>query len=148
MTPSKQRRIILRAGLATCAAWFVTPARACEYQTGLLRVTHPWTRATAHDATVAVLCMRFDEVSQADRLIGVSTPVASGAEMSGVGGPVNVAIAQGSEFELTEAGLHVRLTGLKQALQVGREYPLTLEFERAGTLLANLSVDHTAMRFR
>lgn len=140
----------MRASLAACAAWALTPARACEYHTGTLRVTHPWTRATAHDATVAMLCMRFDEVSLSDRLIGVHTPIATGAEMGGpeVGRPVDVPIAQGSELELTEAGVHLRLTGLKHALQVARDYPLALEFERSGTVLARLSVDYTAQRFR
>lgn len=150
MILSNPRRTVLRASLAACAAWAVPVARACEYYTGVLRVTHPWTRATAPDASAAVLCMRFDEVSELDRLVGVSTPVASGVEMGGpeAGRPVDVPIAKGSEVELTEGGLHVRLTGLKHPLQVGREYPLTLEFERSGVVLARLSVDFPAMRFR
>lgn len=145
-----RRRNVLRWSLATAAAMGLPAARACEYYTGTLRVTHPWTRATAADATSAVLCMRIDEVQEADRLISVSTPVAEGAEMGGAeaGVHVDVPIAQGSVLELTDSGLHVRLTGLKQGLQVGREYPLTLGFERSGLVLARLSVDFTTMRFR
>ncbi|MCY7315400.1 MAG: copper chaperone PCu(A)C [Rubrivivax sp.] len=124
-------------------------ARACEYYTGLLRVTHPWTRATSPDDATAVLCMRFDEVTEADRLIGVETSVAGGVEMGGhePGRPVDVAIAQDSQLELSEAGVHLRLTQLRHPLQVGREYPLTLMFERSGLVLARLSVDFTPMRF-
>jgi periplasmic copper chaperone A len=147
-----QRRIALRAGLAAgaaCATWAL-PARACEFHGGTLRVTHPWTRATAADATVAVLGMRIDEVSEDDRLIGARSPVAQGAEMGGADGgrPVDVAIPTGSVIELHDSGVHLRLTGLKQPLQVGREYPLELVFERSGLLLARLSVDFTVMRFR
>ncbi len=144
------RRHVLRTGLALGAACALRPARACEIYTGVLRVTHPWTRATAADARTAVLCMKLDEVSEADRLIGVSTPVAEGAEMGGAepGRAVDLAVPAGSVLEMHESGVHLRLTGLRHALQVGRDYPLQLEFERSGTVLARLSVDFTAMRFR
>lgn len=144
------RRHLLRTGLALGAVCALRPARACEYQADYLRVTHPWTRATAADASTAVLCMRLDEVTATDRLIGASTPVASAVEMGGAlgGQPVDLLVPQGSVVELHEDGPHLRLTGLRHALQTGREYPLTLEFERSGTVLARLSVDFTALRFR
>lgn len=144
------RRHLLRAGLAVGAATVLRPAQACEFQAEMLRVIHPWTRATAADATTAVLCMKFDEVIASDRLIGASSPVASGAEMGGEerGRAVDVAVPEGSVTELHEDGVHLRLTGLRHALHAGRSYPLTLEFERSGTVLAQLSVDFTAMRFR
>jgi periplasmic copper chaperone A len=148
--PMHQRRWVLRTGLAVAAGAAWPLARACEFHAGTLRVTHPWTRATAADATTAVLCMRIDEVSLADRLIGASTPVATGAEMGGPepGLAVDVPIEVGSTVELDDSATHLRLTGLKHPLQTGREYPLTLTFERSGLLLARLSVDFTAMRFR
>ena len=110
----------------------------------------PWTRATAGDATTAVLCMRFDEVAEDDRLVGVETAVARGAEMGGpeAGRAVDLAIPKGSQLELHEQGPHLRLTGLLQPLQVGRDYPLTLHFQKSGVLLARLSVDVPALRFR
>ena len=145
----RQRRLALQAASATCLGWVWPPARACEYETGLLRITHPWVRATSADATTAVMCMRLDEVNTADRLIGVSTPVATGAEMGGAqtGLAVSIPVPEGSVTELSEAGVHVRLTGLKHPLQVGREYALTLEFERSGTVLARLTVDFPTQRF-
>ena len=145
----RQRRLALRAASVACLGAVWPAARACEIYTGLLRVTHPWTRATTADATTAVLCMRLDEVTTADRLIGVSTPVATGAEMGGAqpGLAVNIAVPADTVTELSEAGVHVRLTGLKHPLQVGRDYALTLEFERSGTVLARLSVDFTTQRF-
>ena len=145
MNPSHLRRTVLRTGVAAVGAALLPRARACEYYTGSLRVTHPWTRATTADETVAVLCMRFDEVTEDDRLIGVQTPVAGGAEMAGTerGQPVDVPIAAGSQLELHEAGVHLRLTQLSFPLQVGREYPLTLSFARSGLVLARMSVDFT-----
>lgn len=144
------RRHFLCSALAGSAALAVPAVQACEFSTGLLRVTHPWTRATAEGADSAVLCMRIDEVLQDDRLIGALSPVATGAEMAGheAGSAVDVPLPAGSAIEMHEDGLHLRLTGLRHGLLAGREYPLTLTFERSGLLLARLSVDFTAMRFR
>jgi len=144
-----QRRLALQAASVACLAWAWPQARACEYETGLLRITHPWVRSTSADATTAVMFMRFDEVNTADRLIGVSTPVASGAEMGGAqaGQAVSIAVPVGGITELSEDGLHVRLTGLNRQLHAGRNYELTLEFERSGTVLARLTVEFPTQRF-
>lgn len=139
------RRGMLCMGVGFGVSIFVPAARACELITSTLRVTHPWTRATGPEATTAVLCMKFDEVQEADRLISVQSPVASGAEMAGAGaGPtVNFVIPRGGETLLSESGTYVRLTGLKFPLLVGRSYPLTLGFEKAGNYIATLSVDYS-----
>jgi copper(I)-binding protein len=144
------RRVWLRAGAAACVASALPHARACEFHTGSLRVTHPWTRATLPGATSAVLCMRIDEVTLADRLIGAEAPIAQGAEMGGPepGVVVDVPVEVGQTIEFDDSRTHLRLTGLRHPLEPGREYPLTLHFERSGVLLARLSVDFTAMRFR
>ncbi len=147
------RRQLLRAGCASALAMAGVQARACEFFSPTLRLTHPWTRATPDDATTAVLCMRLDEVQQDDRLVGIQTPFATGAEM---GGPdasparlgIDVVIPKGSETVLSEHGTHIRLTGLKQPLELGRTYPMRLLFEVGGMLRADLSVDYGFGRFR
>ncbi|WP_341892848.1 copper chaperone PCu(A)C [Variovorax sp. YR752] len=142
------RRSVLRTGLALCASLALPQARACEYFADGLRITHPWTRATAPGATTAVLCMGFDEVLVDDRLIAVETPVAEGAEMGGLsaGREVNFAIPAGQSSALGEHGSFVRLVGLKHPLEVGRTYPLNLGFERAGLVIATLNVDFARFR--
>ncbi len=144
MKQTIHRRSVLHAGLALGASVVVPAARACEYFTSNLRVEHPWTRATAGDATSAVVCMKFDEVTQADRLISVQSPVAAAAEMGGVGaGPaVDFFIPEGQTSSLDEASTYVRLVGLKFPLEVGRSYPLRLGFEKGGAVNATLSVDY------
>ena len=138
------RRHLLRTGLAAGALLALPSARACEFYAVNLRITHPWTRASAPGATTAMVCMRFDEVTQTDRLIGVASPVAESAEMGGVAiaGPVNLAIPADQLITLSEAGPHIRLLGLRHELLVAREYPLTLVFERSGSVQATLSVDY------
>lgn len=146
---SPDRRTVLRTGLVLSAACAWRSVQGCEVQADFLRVVHPWTRATAADASSAVLCMRLVDITEDDRLVGASSPIATGAEMGGAeaGRAVDVALPRGSAIELHEGGIHLRLTGLRHGLQAGREYPLTLQFERSGTVLARLSVDFTAMRF-
>ena len=152
MSQLNQRRTVLQAGLALCASLVLPSARGCEFFTSTMRITHPWTRATPPDATSAVLCMKFDEVTETDRLIGVETPVGTGAELVGqqagaaVSQAVNFLIPAGRETLLSDEGTHIRLVGLTQPLFVGRSYPLELAFEKSGTVLATLNVDFLGLR--
>lgn len=144
MHRSIKRRCWLRAGSALAAGLWLGRAGACEVQADFLRVLHPWTRATPDDATTAVLCMRIDNVIADDRLLGAVTDVASGVEMGGAerGVALDLAIPAGTEIDMHEQGLHLRLTGLRMPLQTGREYSLDLLFERSGTVMTTLSVDY------
>lgn len=137
------RRSVLRAGLALGVSLTTAPGHACEIFTGNLTILHPWTRASGVGATSAVVCMTFQDVTHADRLIGLRTVMASGAEMGGAnaGSGVNFVIHKGQTSELSEAGDHVRLVGLRYPLLVGRAYPMTLLFEEAGPIQASLTVD-------
>jgi copper(I)-binding protein len=139
-----RRRVLLQTGLASGLALVLPAARACEYFSPILRVTHPWARASAPGASTAAVSMRFDEVSQDDRLIAVQTPVASGAEIAGPGAEpgLDLLIPGGRETLLSETGLHLRLTGLHLPLEVGRSYPLKLTFQRGGTVNATLNIDY------
>ena len=144
-----RRHLLLAASSAYLG--LARPAQACEYFSSHLRIWHPWTRATRVDADTARLCMRFDEVQRADRLIGVQTPVAAGVRLVGPGAPagaqdLSLAIRQGETLELTEDGLHLELLDLQQPLQVGRSYPLRLLFEFAEPVNATLNVDYAGLR--
>ena len=61
---------------------------------------------------------------------------------------IDLEIPQGSEIALSEGGTYVRLTGLRQALGVGRSFPLTLVFAVGGELPAQLNIDYPSFRFR
>jgi copper(I)-binding protein len=137
------RRTVLKAGLALGACLLVPAVRACEFFSATLRITHPWTRATG-DEPIAVVGMKFDEVTQTDRLVGVETPVAGGAQLveHGLATEVNLLIPEGSEIVLGEQDRHLRLVELQHPLLLGRSYPLALTFEKAGTVLTRLTVDY------
>lgn len=148
-SPLPRRHLLLVASAAYLG--LARPARACEFFSSHLRIWHPWTRATRVDAETAKLCMRFDEVQQTDRLIGLETPVAGGARLAGPGAPVNgqgldLLIPAGQELALSEDGLHIELLDLQQPLQIGRSFALRLVFASAGSVNASLNVDFAGLR--
>lgn len=144
MHPLIHRRAALRVGLAFGAALALPSARACEYFADNLRITHPWCRATRPGASSVVVSMFFDQVTRADRLIGVKTMVAEGAEIGGtLARPgVDFAIPEGEETHLRESASYLRLTGLQFPLEVARTFPMVLTFEHGGVVQANLNVDY------
>lgn len=141
--PLDRRRLLLSMGLGLVASITAGRARGHEIITSTMRITHPWSRATAPGAAFAVLCMKFDEVSANDRLVLVETPVARGAELGGTAaGPVvDFPIRTGEETYLAETGTYVRLVDLAHPLELGRIYPLRLGFEKGGTYVTTFSID-------
>jgi copper(I)-binding protein len=138
------RRQALQVGLALGTSLLLPSARACEFFTPTLRVTHPWTRASVKGATTAIVCMKIDQVTKPDRLIGVETPVAAGADIVGIEGRsgVNLLLFKGQDTVLGESGIQLRLLDLTQPLQIARTYPMRLYFEKGGVLDAELNVDY------
>lgn len=138
------RRGVLHAALALGTSLVLPSARACEFFTPTLRVTHPWTRATPESAPFAIVSMRIDQVSKTDRLIGVETPVAAGAEIIGMGDKtdVNLLLLRDQETVLGEQSrAQLRLVRLTQPLLIARTYPMRLFFEQGGMLETELNVD-------
>ena len=146
MSFAMSRRHVLPAGLALGASVVAPGVRACEFFASNLRVTHPWTRVTPANAAFAVVCMKIDQVTATDRLIGIETPVATGAQLGGISTTpgLSLLIERGQDLILSEAGLHLRLSGLTQPLLLGRSYPMRLVFEKSGVLHAELNVDYEA----
>lgn len=145
--PIQRRRLLrhgLQAGVSLSLVSLLPQARACEYFSPHLRITHPYTRATQPGETSIAVTMKFDEVTRADRLIGVQTPVAEGAEIGGqLARPtVDFTIPEGEETWLREDRTYLRLVGLKHPLQVARSYPMTLLFEHGGPVPATLNIDY------
>jgi copper(I)-binding protein len=140
------RRLMLKGGVALCAGVALPQAQACEFFTGSLRILHPWTRATRPGDSTAMVGLQFDEVQQADRLIGAQTMVAEGAEIAGSGKPgeLDFEIPAGRITRFDEFGPHLRLLNLRQPLLLNRSYPLRLEFQKGGVILTTLSVDYEA----
>lgn len=137
------RRALVGGGLAVAIAARARRAAACEFDAQYLRIVHPWTRAALVSDPFAIVCMRFENVSATDRLTGVGSPVAARAVLrhGDTQGPVDFLLPAERDSALSEEGAHVRLLGLRQPLELGRVYPLTLTFERSGVVHSELTVD-------
>lgn len=138
------RRRLLQAACAAGAAALLPAARACEFYASSLTVLHPWTRASAPGAATALVGLSFKDVTETDRLIGLQTPVAEGAELVGAAGgsALDLLIPRGQTLVLDEAGVQLRLVGLKTPLLMARTYPMVLLFAKGGALDTNLTVDY------
>lgn len=132
------------------------PAWAHDYELGSLRVEHPWARASIGPAkTGAAYLTVFNLGEEVDRLIAVETPAAKRAELhthlveDGIMKmrPVEaIEVAPGEPAVLRPGGLHVMMMGLVAPLEEGTTFPLTLTFEKAGSITIETVVDEaTAM---
>jgi periplasmic copper chaperone A len=104
-------------------------------------VENAWVRT--HDGVVTVYFHILNNGDQPDRLLAVSTPVADKATLTRTrirSGKYSYQAIDSLEVggfddpRLRPGGIHVRLTGLKRNLAVGESVPLSLRFERAGTV--------------
>ena len=141
----------LLAVLAAIAALSLTAAaQAHEYKLGDLIIEHPWAPASIGAAKAGAAYMKIvNEGQSPDLLIAVSTPVSEHAKLhthiveGGVAKmrPVEaVEVNPGAPAILEPGGLHVMLMDLKAPLQEGDMFPLTLTFERAGTVTIEVIV--------
>ena len=144
MTASISRRLALRTVIASGAGLLLPAAQACEFYSTWMRIYQIWARETHLSDGVAPIYMQFDEVIRSDRLIGIETPIAEGADMvtGGVASRLDLAIPLGQVTLLEESGNFVRLLGLRQPLELSREYPLKLIFEHGGVVHADLDINY------
>lgn len=116
-----------------------------------ISVERPWSRETApgQDAGGGFLTIH-NAGDEADRLTGGATPIAGDVQIHTVdmeGGVMRMReLAEGLEIPagetvtLAPGGYHIMLMGLREPLARGAGVPLTLEFERAGTIAVTLDV--------
>ena len=135
------QHIFLAAALLTA-----TPA---EPQPQPIGVQNAWARATAAGAKAAVIFLTITGTGTPDRLVGAATPVAAVAEVhetindNGVMRmrPIPALPLQpGQPVVLKPGGYHIMLMGLKQQLRDGETFPVTLNFEKAGSITTTVHV--------
>ena len=130
--------------LASALPW--APSAA---QTKTVEITNAWARATPGKAANGAAYLTLTAAA-ADRLIGVSTPVANKAELHRMtmDGTVmkmrqipEVDLPAGQPVTLKPGAIHVMLVGLTEPLKAGQSFPLTLHFAKAGTEVVNITVE-------
>ena len=126
------------------------PAATHEEKTGDVTIVHPWSRPAPQGQNgVIYLDIRNDGAAD-DRLIAVSTPLATKVELhkstmeDGIHRMEKVesiVVPAGGAVELAPGGLHVMLVGLKFMLMAEETIPVTFTFERAGDITTGVSVE-------
>jgi periplasmic copper chaperone A len=143
--------ILLRLfGLIAICVLSAAPAWAHSYRQGDIQIGHAWARATPSQATAAAVYMPFLNVGkQPDRLLAVSTPIATSAMLhasstdNGINrmtGLENLLLPPQRPIALRSGGTHIMLMGLRRPLQVGERFPLILQFQQAGTITIEVIV--------
>ena len=151
---------LLRTALAVAALALVAqPAFAQDAPAaitlGNLQITGAFSRATLPNAPVGAGFLTITNTgTEADRLIAASTEIAGMVQlhemkmendvmkMAEVAGGIE--IPAGGSVTLAPGGLHIMFMQLKGALVEGTDLPVTLTFEKAGTLELKFHVEAAA----
>lgn len=129
-------------------ALFALVATACGQAAREPVVADAWANATPPAATVGAVYLQVT-TTEADTLLAATTTVADHVEMhtsSEEDGMMrmrplpNVQLAAGKPFTFSPMGAHFMLMGLRQPLQAGARFPMTLQFEKAGPLTVQVEV--------
>jgi copper(I)-binding protein len=118
-------------------------------QTGDVRITSPWARATPGGAQTAAAYATIESAA-GDKLTGLSTPAAQKAEIHSM--TMNNGVMQmrqvdgldlppGQKIALKPGGYHIMLLGLAKPLVAGQSFPLTLDFAKAGMKQVMVTVE-------
>jgi copper(I)-binding protein len=138
-------------GIAFVGALINAPALAEEVKAGDLVITQAWSRATPGGAKVGGGYLTIENKGTApDRLIGGSAEIAGKVqihEMAMNNGVMTMRpldkgllIEPGKTVKLAPGGHHLMLLDLASPLKQGDRVPLTLVFEKAGTVSLSLDV--------
>ncbi len=122
----------------------LSAAFAADYRMGDLLLRQPWSRPTPPTASVGVVYFSLDNRGRkADRLLGISSPVAAKVEIHETRkqhGSVemrslaSVQFPPGVTVSSEPGGLHIMLVGLTHPLVTGTTFPLRLRFRDAGVM--------------
>ena len=136
--------------LALLATGIAAQGSAHEYALDKLTIGHPWSPASHGNAKTAAVYVTFvNDGAKSDRLLGVSSPMATHASLHSneVSGGINhmhempgIDLPAGKTVELKPGGLHIMLMGLKQPLKDGDMVPLTLTLADEGEVPVEVMV--------
>jgi copper(I)-binding protein len=140
-----------RLALAALFAVLAIPAFALDYRLGAIEIGQPWARATPPTAeSGGGFLVITNTGATPDRLIAVKSPAADKVEIHEMKMDGNIMrmrevekgieIPPGATVELKPGGFHVMFMGLKAPFAKDAKVPLTLVFEKAGSIDVDLMV--------
>lgn len=118
---------------------------------GPLQIVKPWARSSSSHADIAGGYMTVVNDGETDRLVSASCPAAGSLEIHAirVKGPVlemrkqdgGLVIPPANQQILKPRGYHLLMSGLASPLAVGSKLPITLVFEKAGSVTVDFAVE-------
>lgn len=136
--------------LLAIAVSLTSTAFAHDYVLGEIEVKKPWSRPLpAVSVNGAAYMTLMNSGKATDKLISISTRAAREAELHkhiSEGGMVKmrpvgaIAVTPGEPLVMRPGGLHIMLIGLTEPLVEGQSFPLTLTFERAGSIAVEVMI--------
>lgn len=144
------RRPLLPVLAAVLALCFTGAPRAHEVRAGDIVVLHPYALPSLQGSPNGIGFIDLKNTgSQPDRLLKATSPGVGRVELHEMKmqGDVmqmreleGIAIAPGATVKMASGGLHLMLMQLARPLAAGDKLPLTLTFERAGSVRTELWV--------
>ena len=143
--------ISLRSGIgAVLLLLLCVSTWADDYQAGSIHIDPPWSRALPPSSTHgAVYLTVTNHGHQLDRLVEVASPIAQHAEfhthrledgMIKMRQIESLALPPHETVSFVPGGHHIMLIGLKQPLKQGHPFPIVLQFEQAGEITLEVTV--------
>ena len=143
---------VRRLAFAALLIGLTAAAQAHDYKLGSLEIGHPWSRATPPTAQAAGGFLTItNKGTTPDRLIAVKGAASDKAEIHEMkmDGAVmrmrevekGIEIPPGATVELKPGGYHIMFMGLKAPFTKDQRVPITLVFEKAGSIDVDLTVD-------
>jgi copper(I)-binding protein len=132
--------------LLTLAALIFVGLTVWAAETARLEIAGAWARPTVGQTKVSAAYMTIaNKGTDGDRLTGARTPKAEAVELHQTTMTADgvmrmrkiedgLPIEAGAALVLSPGGAHLMLLGLQEALRVGEEVVLTLEFANAGAI--------------
>jgi len=138
-------RPLLKAAVIASVIACSGMAAAQEVKAGDLVIEHPWARATPGGAKVGGAYLTItNKGTVADKMLGGSSPAAKRVEVHEMAMKNDVmtmrplanglSIGPGQTVTLAPGGYHIMLMDLNRPLKQGQQVPITLRFEKAGTV--------------
>lgn len=149
---SSTARVRLRITSFTITLAFGALIAGQAHAAGPIGIENAWTRATAAAQTVGGGFMTIVNTGKADdRLVSASSPVAAEVQIHDMKMEEGVmrmrqlagglAVPAGARVELKPRSLHLMFMQLKAPLVSGQSVPVTLQFEKAGSVAVQFRVE-------
>ena len=144
-------RVRLRTASIAAALAFGALITGQTHAAGPISIENGWSRATAAAQTVGGGFMTIVNAGKADdRLVSVTSPVAAEVQIHDMTMEEGVMrmrqltegleIPANSKVELKPRSLHLMFMQLKAPLETGATFPVQLQFEKAGAVQVQFSV--------